>query len=156
LQAAQYYDEATRNENDVRHASEIKIVAQRIQSDLQSLAPSGTSSQATSTFLHLLADESARYHVSVHSIVPSIVADSATGPFEKTEIELTLSGRFFDVLHFVAELPRRQSLIDIHDMSLSNADRRMSSPILTVTLHTTLYRLRGRVAKGVQHVASPV
>lgn len=155
LQAAHYYEEANQNEADVRHASELQAIGERVQSDLRMLMPSSSSSEVTATLLQVLARKSRRYHLSIRSVAPD-PASTSDGPFYRTSLELTLNGRFPDVLHFVAELPRGESLIEVHDMTLADPDRRDSSPTLTVTLHALLYRLRGGVSTGEIHVASSV
>jgi hypothetical protein len=163
LEAAHDYEAAERNEDDVRHASQLKRIAARVQGDLRSWVPSASPAQATAVLLRLLAAESRRDHVSIRSIVPSSatapgqsIAAPSTGPFEATHIELTLAGRFIDVLQFVADLPRRDSLIEVDDMTLNDLDRHSDAPVLTVTLHTTLYRFRGRAATGEDDASSSV
>lgn len=153
-EASHYYDEATQNEEAVRGASELETVRARVQDDVRSLTPSSTPGQATAILVALLARESLRYHIAIRSIVPDGSVPSPSGPFDTTKLELTLSGTFADVVHFIADAPRRDALFEIRDVTLGCDDRRHVDPVLSVTIHTTLYRMRGSRDAGGYHVAS--
>lgn len=155
-EASHYYEEAVHNEDEVRNAAKLEAMHVAVEDDLRSLTHAGTTGQATTALLTLLAGESRQYRVSVRAIVPSAVASPSTGPFDETNVQFTLAGRFADVLAFVADLPRRDTLIEIRDMTLAATDGRASHPELTVTIHAVLYRYRVSATAGGYHVASSV
>ena len=157
--AAMYYDEATRNEADVRHAAQLRILQNRVLTDLKLITPLHSPGAATATMLELLATESKTYGVSIRSIVPVVApaapaprAAGTSGPFDATSIEIGLRGRFDKVLQFVSDLPRHESLLEIRDMSFSQS----GGDGLAVTVHATLYQYRGNLPSEDSRASSPV
>jgi Tfp pilus assembly protein PilO len=158
--AGAYYEEASRNEQDVRHAAQLRTLQDRVIADLKSLAPLHSTTAATATMLQLLAAETKNYNVSVRTIVPAVAQASpapqalpSTGPFDQTNIEIDLSGRFDNILRFVSDLPRHDALLEIRDVSLSQSGGRG----LSATLHATLYRYHGGLpSEDGNHVSSSV
>lgn len=138
--AALYYDEANRNEDEVRHAEELRILRKRIVDDLRTITPAGSTGAQTSELLRLLSEESKSDDVTVTSVVPG-AKPVPSGPFVTLPLEITLSGRFASVLHVLSDLTRRELLLEMNDVNISNPEGHDAG--LTVVLHATLYRFRG-------------
>lgn len=149
-----YYDEANRNEDEVRDAAQLRELQKRIVDDLRSIAPAHSSGAATSQLLGLLSQESKTYGITVKTVVPG-VKRPAQGPFETVPLEITLSGRFANVLHFVSDLTRHDLLIETADLDISNPQGNNAE--LAVVVHATLYRFKGTLpSKEVDHAAGSV
>lgn len=149
--AALYYDEANRNEDEVRHAEQLRKLQERIAGDLRTIMPAGSTSAETSELLRLLSEESKSYDVTVKTVVPG-AKPVPRGPFETLPLEITLSGRFASVLHVVSDLTRRELLLEMNDVNISSPEGHDAG--LAVVLHATLYRFRGRLPSGEADAAS--
>ncbi len=147
--ARAYYDEASRNEYEVRQGRRLHAIERRVDTDLARLSAFERGGVATAGALHLVASEASRYRIEVRSIIPSRVLDKAasnqngSSAIEATALEIALRGTFSDVLAFISDLPRHDPLVEVQTASFSSAARQAATPSLDVTLHATLFRFRG-------------
>jgi len=148
-QAKILYDEANQNEADARRASQLLAVAKRIADDVRRLSGQNSQSATTAATLALLARDAAIHRIDVRSIVPvpvtsaspaPVVSTGAAAPFTGAPLEITVRGRFRDVLSFIADLPRHDVLLDVSDVDLAAIGESPSRPKLNATIHATVFR----------------
>ena len=152
-QAKSAYDEADQNDAEVRHAAELQAVERRVAEDVAHLSGRTSHSAVLAATLQLLYGEGRAFHVDVRSIVPApapsstpIAEASSRGTLTGTPIEIDARGRFRDLLHFVADLPRHDVLVAIDNANLAGGGDRSAEPILNARINATVYRYHG--AKG--------
>ena len=144
------YDESLRNEAAVRQAAQLRTLHHKVVDDLRTLTPVNSTAAATATMLQLLSSEQRSYGVTVRSVVPNLAPENAvtarsasSEPFDRTTVEIALTGEFPKILDFVADVPRHAVLLDVRAISLADSGNAGVSPQLSVTLDATLYRFRG-------------
>jgi len=158
--ARAYYDEASQNESEVRQGRRLHAIERGVAAELTRLSASERAGVATAGLLRLVASEASRYRVEVRSIVPSRVPDKAvsdqsgSSAIEPTALEITLRGKFSNVLAFISDLPRHDPLVEVQTASFSSAVRQAATPSLDVTLLATLFRFRG-LASPEDHDVTP-
>ena len=159
-QAKSLYDEANQNEADVRHADQLRSLAESISNDVHALSGQGSESAMTAATLSLLNREAHVFAVDVLSIVPApssapVQASRASvdNRLQGVPIEVDVRARFRDVLAFVSDLPRHNVLIDLHDVNLADEGDRSATPVLRVKIHATIFRYRGTAEEEAQHAS---
>jgi hypothetical protein len=159
-QAKGAYDEANQNESEIRHAAQLRAVAERVSRDVSRLAGQDSESATTAMTLRILNAQSRKFGVEIGAIVPrSEAAPDAPNPgavnnrLTGTEVEIDLRGRFRNVLSFVSDLPRHEVLIRINSVDVLQVDAsRPDRPVLTVKMAATLFRCRCIVGTEVVRV----
>jgi hypothetical protein len=150
--AANDYDEASRNDDAVRQAARFRLMHRKVVDDLKSITPLDNTAAATAHMLQLLNAEEKSYRIAVRSVVPNNGSSGATTPasaksepFDRTDVEISLTGEFSNILHFVADLPRHGVLLEMHDITVRGNGGVDDARVLSVTLQATLYRFRGPI-----------
>ncbi len=154
-QARVLYDEANEDDAKVRRSATLAIVQARVNADVRMLSGQGSGSAATAATLRRAADEAKRFHVEIRSLTPETSAPPALGAVAASDDSLdgedwTLGVRadFHDVVAFLADLPRHDVLIDVHDVDLKSPSAGESSaPVLDGTVHVTVLRLHSNLAE---------
>jgi hypothetical protein len=142
--AAESYDEAVRNESEIRQQPRLQALAARVTADLRRTAGASTDARATTEFVALLSHLAQAHHIEVRALTPVSAATPVAGSGESGSLsaaqhmELALGGSFANVLDFIADLPRQRVLVGVDDASLAIDDA--AARRLNVTLHVTLYR----------------
>ena len=151
--ALDLYDEANTIDAAVRRASQLRSAQSRITSDLAALGGVRSPGAVTAALLQLLHEESKRQEVEIREVAPDAGARATLShqppgpPSPKAEVlapadvSIAVRGPFRNIVSLVAELPRHDVLVDIHDIQLSSTESTNTSPVLDATLHTTVYRL---------------
>lgn len=152
--AALYYDEAERNEEQVRDAAALREVQRRVVTDLDAVTVSASTGAAASALLRLLSAESKSYGVAVASVTPGATAQTPSGPFETIPLDIALRGRLDGVLRCISDLPRHDVLLEIRETSISASQEHDGG--LAVTVHATLYRFIGPLPREDDHASGAV
>ena len=139
--AREMYEEANNNDALVRRASELRAAQSRVRADLELLGGVGSAGVVTAAALRLLGYEAQQRGVEIRSILPSSTSATSSGPFVGTDVAIGVRGPFRNIVSLIADLPRHDVLIEVHDAELVSSDQSQKLPALDVTLHTTFYRL---------------
>ncbi len=146
------YEEANNNDALVRRAADLRAAQARVRADLDALGGIRSSGEVTAAALKLLGDEARQRRVEIRSIVPSATAQTP-GVLVGSDVAIGVRGPYRSVLGLIADLPRHNVLIDVHDAELISIDPALKSPTLDVTVHATFYRLTSLNNTGeVKHV----
>jgi hypothetical protein len=160
-QAESQYDEATQNEAVVRHAAQLRAVAKRVADDVRQLS-GGSQSALTAAALTLLNRESHAHAIDIRSIVPAPVTLASSAPaaarpadsaLTGTALEIDARGGFRDILAFISDLPRHNVLIDVSDVNIIERGDHSPKPVLSATIHATVFRYKGIKEGEIQHAA---
>jgi hypothetical protein len=155
------YDEANRNQAEVRQADDLRRVQVRVAADVARLSGQSSVGAAMASALRLLGDESKRFNVELRSIAPEETSGTTDGAKANdallgTDVTLGLRGSFRNMVVMLADLPRHDVLLAVHDVALQGTDKiHAGVPTLTATVHATLYRVRRERSREDNHVASP-
>jgi Tfp pilus assembly protein PilO len=148
------YDEANSDELEVRRSQELRQVRERIVADVRKLSGQRSNATAMAAALHLLSDESKRFNVELRSVVPQ-PASATPAPLIPSELTLGLRGRFRNIVAMLVDLPRHDVLIGVRDVAFaSTSTLHAGVPVLDVTIHATLYRVRDQKTVEDDRVAS--
>ncbi len=140
--ARELYEEANRNDAITLRASDLRAARARIHADLVTLGGVRSQGAVLSSTLRLLSEEGKRLRVDVRSIAPAQHAGGEThDPLVGTDVAIAVRGSFRNIVDMIADVPRHDVLVEIHDAQLVSADTMQGLPKLDVTLHATIYRL---------------
>jgi hypothetical protein len=148
--AMELYDEANTFDAATRRASQLRSAQERIAEDLSELGGLRSPGAVTAAVLRLLHEDSKNESVQIREVAPDAAIRSAVGTTEKahqedllsgSDVAISVRGPFRNVIALVADLPRHDVLIDIHDIQITSTGALRKPPVLDVTLHSTIYRL---------------
>ena len=147
--ALELYDEANAIDAATRRAGQLRAAQGRISSDLAALSGVRSPGAVTAALLRLLHDESKHQAVDIREVSPDDAAHSTSSPagavradpLVPSDVAISARGPFRNVVALVADLPRHDVLIDVHDVQLTATESDRVPPLLDVTLHATIYRL---------------
>jgi Tfp pilus assembly protein PilO len=140
--ARELYEEANSDELEVQRSRELRRVRARIVADVRHLSGQTSGAAATAAALHLLSDESKHFNVELRSVVPQ-VSSATPAPLISNDLTLGLRGRFRNIVAMLVDLPRHDVLIGVRDVAfVSTQTLHGGTPMLDVTVHATLYRVR--------------
>lgn len=160
--ALELYDEANSIDAATRRASQLRAVQTRIASDLAQLGGVRSSGSVTAAVLRLLHDESKREAVQIREVAPDVAMQPAPSTaaassarddvLSGSDVAISVRAPFRNIVALVADLPRHDVLIDIHDIQLTVIGAERKPPVLDVTLHSTIYRLAALPTVGSSRV----
>ncbi|MEO9170267.1 MAG: hypothetical protein ABI282_10950 [Candidatus Baltobacteraceae bacterium] len=143
--ARMLYDEANANDAKVLRAQSLNRVKARVENDLRRLSGERSAGAVTARALRLLEDEGSRFHGDVRSIAPEVSSaePQPAGQDRLTGIEwnFVVRARFRDIVAMLADISRRDVLLDVRDAELNlNAKDATEEPLLDATVHAIVYR----------------
>jgi hypothetical protein len=100
----------------------------------------------------LAHNEAKTLGVEIREIAPSTSANPALAagartsakkaePLEGNDVAIGLRGPFRNIVSLLADLPRHDVLLEIHDVELTSVNSTNKIPVLNATVHSTIYRL---------------
>jgi hypothetical protein len=143
--ARDLYEQANQNDAIVRRAAFLHAAEKRIHSDVLALGGKSSPGAVTAAMLRLLNEEARRLNIDVRTLTPATGAPAPQAQRALAsggDVSLGVRGPFRNVISFIADLPRHDVLIEIHNAQLSSADIQQHHPMLEVTINATIYRLR--------------
>jgi hypothetical protein len=155
--ARAFYDQAVRNEAEVRQADRLRVLERRLRDDLREITPAQGAAQETVDVVRLLASEAAAHHVDIRGIspgVPDVTATGDSGPLIPVRLDVSLRGRFANVVALLSDIPRHRVLVEVDGITLASSEQRTMVPLLDVTLHATLFRVAKSMHLEERHVAA--
>src|SRR5215469_14425180 len=143
--ARELYEEANQNDAIVRRANDLRAAQQRIHKDVVALGGERSAGAITAATLRLFSEEAKHLQVDVRSVAPTPqTTPSGHDDLNGTDVAIGVRGPFRNVVDFIADLPRHDVLVEIHNAQISSSDTTQQSPVLEVTLNATIYRLTGQ------------
>lgn len=142
--AKELYEEANQNDAIIRRASDLHAAQRRIHDDLQLLGGEHTQGAVTASVLRLMNEEGKRLNVDIRSIGPAPTSTQSSDrrtSMDATDVTIDARGPFKNVMNLIADLPRHDVLIEIHDTQITSSDTTKKTPVLDVTIDATIYRL---------------
>ncbi len=146
IHSQELYDEANANELKIRRSAELELAARRVRSDIASLK--GRPDSAIASALQLLNLEARRFNVNVRSVNPDANAAVASPSVDLVQAfawNVSLRGRFRNIVAILADLSKHDVLLEVQDASLAATAQASapapsgSSPVLEVTVRTIVY-----------------
>ncbi len=126
----------------LHRARELRAAKARVRADLHRLAGGGAEGTADGALLQLLDAESRGLHVSIEAFTPGNAPQAKqAGPLVGRSVTLAVRGPFRSIVALLADLPKHDVLVGIDDASLQTALPRPRAPVLSATVHATLYAL---------------
>jgi hypothetical protein len=157
--ARELYDEANDIDDATRRAVELRAAKSQVETDLRLLGGMRSDGAVTAALLRLFHDEAKRTGVEIREVAPdteqhatasaALLKPGALGGYE---LAIGVRGPFRNVVSLLADLPRHDVLIDVHDVQLASPESERSVPVLDVTLHSTIYRVLAVPGGEVSHV----
>lgn len=158
--ARELYDQANDIEAATRRSAQLHDAQVRVRADLRSLGGIRSSGSVTAALLRLFHDEAKRTGVEILRIEPSSKLERHDDTSFKPQnligydIEIGARGPFRNVIALVADLPRHDVLIDVHDVQLRASGAPRHEPLLDVTLYSSIYRVAPLSGMETQDVRS--
>lgn len=149
------YDEANRLDAAVERATQLQAAQGRIRSDLRTLGATRSTGALTAALLRLFHDEAKQSGVEIREISPEASAAEQTkadGRLASYAVTVGLRAPFRNIVRLLADLPRHDVLIEVHDVRLSSSASASGAPALDATLHATIYRVGSVPGTEVSHV----
>ena len=144
--ARELYEEANQNDAIVRRAADLRAAQKRIHDDLQQLGGERSPGAVTAAALSLLSAEGKRMNVDVRSIAPAPAAAQSAAVHESlsgSDVAIGVRGPFKNVMNLIADLPRHNVLVEVHDAQITSSDITKKAPVLDVTINATIFRVSG-------------
>jgi hypothetical protein len=135
--AAALADLAERNEALVIRAASLERTRSRVLDEVRRLTGKGGSGRAAVGLLQVLDGEAKRSHVTIFGIAPA--GGPASRPGAEDDVDISLRGRYRDVIGAIADVPHHDVLIEIQGVSLARVDSRQLFPSVDATIHAALY-----------------
>jgi Tfp pilus assembly protein PilO len=152
--AADLAELASRNEALAANARAAEAERARIRGEIDRLAGKGNPGRATVAVLRILADEAARNHLTLTGIAPSGDVAPRRTALREEDVEISLRGRYRDVMEAVADLSRRDALVEVRGVSLARVDAHQLFPSVDATVRAALYHDAGDLAKEETHAST--
>ena len=155
--ARELYDEANDIDSATRRAAQLRDAQARVEADLRSLGGLRSDGAVTAALLQLFHDEAKRERVDIREVAPDSRSHDSTSTnptvrhsnaLASYDLSIGARGPFRNVVALIADLPRHDVLIDVHDVQITSSDQQRNPPILDVTLHATIYRVVSTTSLG--------
>jgi Tfp pilus assembly protein PilO len=142
------YRNTTNNQRIVAHAAELRAAQAAAEADLQRVSHDGSLPMATVSLLVTLQEAASRYHVAVVALQPGTTVSE--NRLSATDLTLRMRGRFLDMIRFLENISRQNSILRVSrtDLALSSRAAKTAEPELDATVHATLYRMEFDHASG--------
>ncbi len=141
------------NRGILDRSGNLHVLENRAQRDLAKLSLTGSAASSTANLIALLEKSSRSFRTQVVQIQPEFAeANEDAGALESMPVTIRLDGRFRNILAFIADLSRHDTLISVTDTELALSSEHLENgpPRLDATVHAVLYRLRAQKGLGVR------
>jgi Tfp pilus assembly protein PilO len=142
--ARDLYEEANQNDAMVLRASDVHAAQNRIHSDIVALGGERNSGAVTAALLRLFNRESQTLSVDVRTLTPATAPSSVSAARylkSETNVAVGVRGPFRNIVNLIADLPRHDVLIEIHDARITSNEATVQSPVLDLSFDATIYRI---------------
>lgn len=157
--ALELYEEANSFDATTRRAADLRATQARVEADLRLLGGIRSQAAVTAALLTLLHDRADRNGVEVRDVSPARESPKTSGSMKHllsgADLAIGLRGPFRNVVAFIADLPRHDVLIDVHDIRVASSPAGRRVPILDVTVHATAYRVTSLPTTGANYARTP-
>ncbi len=149
--ARDLYHLANRNERVASDAGQLRAASWRVARDVAELAAQRNEAATTLAALRVLRIETDRFHVILAGFGPAdrVAASSS----ESQDVRISLHGSYRAVLSAIADLSKRNVLLEVREVSLSRAAGPFGLPEVDATIRATLYQSTNAIVKEKGYVA---
>jgi hypothetical protein len=148
--AGRLADLAAQNEALVRRMPSLETTRTRVRDDLRRLAGKTDSGRVAVALLRVLDDEAHRNHVTISGIAPASGPAAGASTAEE-DVDVSLRGRYRDVMGAIADVPHHDVLVEVRSVSLARVESNQLFPTVDATIHVALYHDVRDLAKEKTH-----
>lgn len=141
------------DEARIRRRTELEAERMRLQERLRAVDLEADRTHLVAVFLRDAARIAARHHARIAAVVadPDTASPAAHAPFEGIPLELTIEGRYSDLLAAIRDLSASRVLAGVEVASLTRKQTDLSRTTLTSAVRVVIEHL---APGGVPHVLS--